>query len=284
MTHAIEIKQLTKHYPNFSLGPINLTIPRGCMVGYIGENGSGKSTTIKAILGLVKPDSGQIKVLGEEIHPQLMNRIGVVFDDLHLNDEMKVEEVGTFCQKAYDSWNQTQFSSYLQQFKLPLDQKIKTLSRGMKMKLSLSIALSHQAELLILDEATSGLDPVVRDEILDILLDYLQEPHHAVFISSHILSDLEKVADYIAFLHDGSIYFMEEKDYLKEQFALCSVDTETLSTIDPKAILGRRTHAFGVDLLVKRDLMPDGIPLEKPSIEDIMVYTIKGDKDECTAL
>lgn len=284
MTNAIEIRNLSKRYPNFSLGPIDLVVPKGCMLGYIGENGSGKSTTLKAILGLIQPDSGQIKVLDQEINSQLMNKIGVVFDDLYIPAEMKVEEVGKFCSLSYSRWNQTQFNAYMEQFNLPLNQKIKTLSRGMKMKLSLSIALSHQAELLILDEATSGLDPIVRDEILDILLDFIQDPDHTVLISSHILSDLEKAADYIAFLHNGRILFMEEKDQLLEKYGLCSLDKEKLIDIDPEAILGRRDHAFGVDLLVKKDLMPEGISLTKPTIEDIMVYIIKGDKDETTSL
>ncbi|MBG9980404.1 ABC transporter ATP-binding protein [Facklamia sp. DSM 111019] len=284
MINAIEINNLTKNYPNFSLGPINLSVPKGSMVGYIGENGAGKSTTLKAILGLVSPDSGDIKVFDQQIDPKIMNKIGVVFDELHISGEMEVKEVGIFCRLSYDSWDDEQFSTFMEMFRLPLDQKVKTLSRGMKMKLSLSIALSHQAELLILDEATSGLDPVIRDEILDILLDFIQDENHTVLISSHILSDLEKAADYIAFLHNGQILFMEEKDQLVENYGLCSLDKDKLETIDPKAIIGRRDHAFGVELLVKRDLVPDGINLEKPSIEDIMVYIIKGDKNASATL
>jgi ABC-2 type transport system ATP-binding protein len=149
----------------------------------------------------------------------------------------------------------------------------------MKMKLSLAIALSHQAELLILDEATSGLDPVVRDEILDILLDFLQDEHHTVFISSHILSDLEKVADYIAFLHEGKLLFMEQKDELLDSYALLTADDDTAASLDQEAIVGRRKYAFGQDLLVKRNRMPEGIKLTKPTIEDIMVYIIKGEEE-----
>lgn len=206
-----------------------------------------------------------------------MNRIGVVFDDLHLPSEMKVKQIGKFCKLTFDTWQEDVFSGYISRFNLPLSQKLKHLSRGMKMKLSLAIALSHQAELLILDEATSGLDPVVRDEILDILLDFLQKENHTVLISSHILSDLEKAADYIAFIHKGQILFMEEKDQLTEEYALCSVDQETARSIDSAAIIGRRSHAFGQELLVKRSLVPANLELIKPSIEDIMVYIIKGD-------
>ncbi len=280
LNNAIEIQNLTKNYPGFSLGPLNFDVPIGCMVGYIGENGSGKSTTLKAILGLIHPDSGEIKIFGKNIkehEPTIMNRIGVVFDNINIPDEMKVKEVGKFCKLTFDTWEEVTFHDYVTRFKLPGDQKVKALSRGMKMKLSLSIALSHQAELLILDEATSGLDPVVRDEILDILLEFLQEETHTVLISSHILSDLEKAADYIAFLHNGKILFMEEKDLLVEHYALCSLDHETIQNLNPDAIVGRRKHAFGQDLLVLRELMPTGIKMSKPSIEDIMVYIIKGE-------
>lgn len=279
--NAIEIRNLTKNYSNFTLGPLDLHVPMGSMVGYIGENGSGKSTTIKAILGLIHPDGGEIEVLGENIEDSnIMNRIGVVFDETHLPGEMKIKEAGKFCSMSYDSWEESEFQYYREKFDLPLNQKIKTLSRGMKMKLSLSIALSHNAELLILDEATSGLDPVVRDEILDILLDFLQEENHTVLFSTHILSDLGKAADYIAFLHKGKLLFMEQKDELIETYALCSVDDKTAKVLDPDAIIGRRRHAFGQDLLVKRDLIPPGIELVKPSIEDIMVYIIKGEENE----
>ncbi len=277
--YAIKIKGLEKHFDRFTLGPIDLSVPTGCMVGYIGENGSGKSTTIKLILGLLHKDNGIIKIFGQDIQPELMNRIGVVFDELHLPFEMKVNEAGKFCQMSYDTWQAGVFSSHLKNFNLPLEQKIKNLSRGMKMKLSLAIALSHQAELLILDEATSGLDPVVRDEILDILLDFLQDEHHTVFISSHILSDLEKVADYIAFLHEGKLLFMEQKDELLDSYALLTADDDTAASLDQEAIVGRRKYAFGQDLLVKRNRMPEGIKLTKPTIEDIMVYIIKGEEE-----
>lgn len=285
--NAIEMCGLEKHFKDFSLGPLDFTIPTGCIVGYIGENGAGKSTTIKLILGLLRPDTGHIKVLGQEVghgKQELMNKIGVVFDDLHLPGEMKIKEVGKFSEMSFATWQEETFSNLLNHFDLPVQQRIKNLSRGMKMKLSLGIALSHQAELLILDEATSGLDPVVRDEILDLLLDFLQDEGHTVFISSHILSDLEKAADYIALIHEGKLLFMEQKDELREQYALCSLSKEMAERLDHKAIIGRREHAFGEDLLVKRDLVPSGIELSKPTIEDIMVYIIKGDTHEGIAL
>lgn len=279
-TPAIDIHNLTKTYPNFSLGPINLTIPQGTIVGYIGENGAGKSTTIKALLGLIRPDTGHISILGQaqaSRDPALKNRIGVVFDDLPLPQEMIVQDVDTLCRLTFDTWEPDTFANYIRDFHLPLKATIKSLSRGMTRKLSLAIALSHQADLLLLDEATAGLDPVARDDILDILLDFIQDETHTVLISSHILSDLEKVADYIAFIHKGQILFMDEKDRLQETYALCSVDQATYEAIDPQAIVGIRSHAFGHDLLVLRDAMPNGINLTKPSIDDIMVYILKGD-------
>lgn len=281
MTNAIEIRGLEKQFKDFHLGPLNLDIPTGCMVGYIGENGAGKSTTLKLILGLLKPDGGSITILGHDAAtrpPELMNRVGVVFDELHLPHDLKVREVGKFCQKAYSDWQADEFEKLRGVFALPNAKKVKELSRGMKMKLSLAIALSHQAELLILDEATSGLDPVVRDEILDLLLEFLQDESHTVLISSHILSDLEKAADYIAFIHRGNLLFMEQKDELTERYALCSVDDATVASLDPGAIVGRRKHAFGQDLLVLRNRMPAGIELVRPTIEDMMVYIIKGER------
>lgn len=285
--YAIEIKELEKDFDKFHLGPIDLKVPTGCMVGYIGENGAGKSTTIKLILGLLHKDRGEINVLGQPMDIEsnaIMNRIGIVFDELHLPAEMKVEEADKFAHMAFDHWESETFQKYINKFNLPLTMKIEDLSRGMKMKLSLAIALSHGAELLILDEATSGLDPAARDEVLDILMDYLQDESHTILISSHILSDLEKVADYIAFIHKGHIIFMEEKDRLQERYGICSVDKETAEAIDPKAILGSRRHAFGEELLVDRRLVPKDLDLVKPSIEDIMVFIIKGDKDESNTL
>ena len=278
--YAIEIKDLVKQFDNFKLGPINLTIPKGTIVGYIGQNGAGKSTTIKLLLGLLNKDSGEIKIL-DEINPNsvaLKDKLGIVFDDLLVPEEMTLVDVEKFCSRVYSKWNKNSFYKFKEKFNLPEKKIIKNYSRGMKMKLSMAVALSHSAELLILDEATSGLDPIVREEILDLLLDFMQDENHTILISSHILSDLEKVADYIAFINDGKILFMETKDELKENYGICTLSNEEVTSIDEEAIVGRRVHSFGQELLVKKNLIPNGIIFQKPSIEDIMIYFVKGVK------
>lgn len=276
--YAIEIKDLVKSFDNFKLGPVNLTIPRGTIVGYIGQNGAGKSTTIKLLLGLLRKDSGDIRILDEE-NPNniaLKDKLGVVFDDLYIPEEMTLIDVERFCASIYSKWDTNFFQSLIERFKLPKKKIVKNYSRGMKMKLSMAIALSHHAELLILDEATSGLDPIIREEILDLLLEFMQDENHTILISSHILSDLEKVADYITFIHNGKILFMETKDELKENYGICTLSNEEVEHLPEDAIIGRRLHSFGQELLVRKNLIPDGIQLQKPSIEDIMIYFVKG--------
>ena len=278
--YAIEINNLVKQFDNFKLGPINLTIPKGTIVGYIGQNGAGKSTTIKLLLGLLNKDSGEIKIL-DEINPSsvgLKDKLGIVFDDLLVPEEMTLIDVEKFCSRVYSKWNKNSFYRFKEKFNLPEKKIIKNYSRGMKMKLSMAVALSHSAELLILDEATSGLDPIVREEILDLLLDFMQDENHTILISSHILSDLEKVADYITFINDGKILFMETKDELKENYGICTLSNEEVASIDEEAIVGRRIHSFGQELLVKKNLIPNSIIFQKPSIEDIMIYFVKGVK------
>ena len=284
--YAVEIKGLKKSFDNFTLGPIDLNIPRGTIVGYIGQNGAGKSTTIKLLLGLLRPDFGEINILGKRDAQNVMlkDRIGVVFDDLYIPQEMNLMQVEKFCSMVYSKWDKEKFYELKNEFKLSNEKCIKNYSRGMKMKLGAAIALSHNAELLILDEATSGLDPIIRDEILDILLDFMQDENHTILISSHILSDLEKVSDYIAFINDGKLLFFEGKDELKEKYAICSISNEEAEKIDSSAIVGRRVHNFGQDLLVKRDEVHEDFELQKPSIEDIMIYFVKGDKYESSNL
>ena len=276
--NAIELKGVTKNFSDFTLGPIDLEIPTGSIVGYIGQNGAGKSTTLKLILGLLTADAGEITVLGEK-NPKdayVKDRLGVVFDDLHVPEELTVTDIEAFCRRVYMAWDRDEFMDHIARFALPKKKAVKDFSRGMRMKLSLAIALSHGAELLLLDEATSGLDPIVRDEILDELMDFMQDEMHTILMSSHITSDLEKVADYIAFIDHGKLLFLSPKDELVETYGLVSLSNEEMEALDPRAVVGMRTHAFGKEALVVRNLVPSDLRVEKPSIEDIMIYLSKG--------
>lgn len=280
-TNNIEIRGLVKQYGEFSLGPIDLDIPKGCIVGYIGENGSGKSTTIKAILDIIKADSGEIKIFGEDsknLSSELKENIGVVMDKNHLPEELTLTQIQAFCSMLYKNWDQKLFDELKAKLDIPSNRKVKELSKGTAMKLSIIIALAHHPKLLILDEPTSGLDPVVRSEIIDMLLDFIQDEEHSVFISSHIISDLERATDYIAFLHRGKLVFVKSMDELREEYAICRVDKEKLYEIDERAIIGRRSNQFSEELLVYRKLMPSHFELERVNLEDIMLYTVKGGK------
>ena len=279
MDDIIKLKNVEKEFLEFKLGPLDLNIKKGTITGLIGENGAGKSTTLKLLLNALKKDRGTIEVFGKDINnltKEEKYKIGFVYDDLYLPDTMDIGEIEVFHEKLYrDYWQEDVFYGFVNRFDLPERQAIKSFSRGMKMKLSFALALSHNAELLILDEATSGLDPVARDDFLDILLDFIQDENHTVLISSHILSDLEKIADYIAFIHKGNLLFNEEKDRLIEIYGLVSLNDDEYESLDKNAIVAVRKHQFGRECLVVRDKMPDGLELENPSIEDIMVYMIK---------
>lgn len=279
MTDAIKIKNLTKKFGNFRLGPLDLEVKKGAITGFIGKNGAGKSTTIKLILDVISRDGGTIEIFGKDIGDLSVDekyKLGFVFDDLFLPGSMKVDEIEKMHSLLYkDYWEEGTFYEFVENFSLPNNIPISAFSRGMKMKLGLALAMSHGAEILILDEPTSGLDPVVRDDFLDILLDFIQDEDHTVLISSHILSDLEKIADYIAFIHKGELIFNEEKDGLSEKYGLVSLGDEEFESLDKNALVGVRKHQFGRECLVKSEKMPDGFEMQKPSIEDIMVYMIK---------
>ncbi|MCK9223188.1 MAG: ABC transporter ATP-binding protein [Limnochordia bacterium] len=282
-SNIIEIRGLQKTYPGFQLGPWDLDIPQGAIVGLIGENGAGKSVTIKLILELIYPEQGEIRIFGRRMGEDpvgIRDQLGVVFDELHLSSVLTVAQIQKICRRMYRQWQDATFDRYVRQFDLMPDKAVGDLSRGMKMKLSLAIALSHGARLLLLDEATSGLDPVVREEILDILLEFIQDERRGVLISSHILSDLEKAADYIAFIHEGRLIFMESKDLLQDEYVLCSCNSQTAQTIDPAAIVGHRKNEFGERLLLRKTLAPRSLELERPSIEDIMLFFIKGGQSQ----
>ena len=278
MTNAIEVQNVTKKYDGFVLDDINFTLPRGCIMGLVGENGAGKSTTIKLILGLIKGDAGKALVLGADAQNNVNIRedIGVVLDSaLGIPPSLSVKQVEKILKNIYKNWDSDAFRGYLTRFSIPEKRRFSELSRGMKMKLEIAIALSHGAKLLILDEATSGLDPVVRDEILDIFMDFTREEDHSILISSHIVSDLEKVCDYIAFLHEGKLVLCEEKDALCERYGMIHCTTEAYLDIDEKAVLGKKQTPYGIEAIVDRALIPHDMETEKVNLEDIFVYMIR---------
>lgn len=284
MKNAIEVRNLTKHYKEFGLDHISFDVPSGSIVGLVGENGAGKSTTIKAILNLIYPEEGEIRILGQDNKKGEAIRnesIGVVFDECLFPGDMKLEQVKKMLSSVYKNWDEAAFEKYREDFRLPKDKCIKDYSRGMKMKVSIAAALSHQAKLLILDEATSGLDPMIRDEILDVFLDFIQDEEHSILVSSHIISDLEKIADYITFIHEGKIYFSKPKDELIYQYGIVKCSEAEFRSLDEGHIAGFKRNSFGYEVLVdnKPDLerKPHKYVIDKASIEEIMLYMTKGE-------
>lgn len=278
MENCIELKGVTRAYPKFKLDDINLTVPCGSVMGFIGENGAGKSTTIKAILGLLKKGEGTVTVLGEdasELSAATKERIGVVFDGLAFPSNLNAKQLDKVMSGIYKTWDSGVFFGYLNRFGLPLDQKFKSFSRGMEMRLSISAALSHHPTLLVLDEPTSGLDPVMRSEILDIFMEFMQDETHSIFISTHITSDLEHIADYICFIHKGKIIFTEERGEMLERHRILKCTDEELARIDKADIIGMRKGRYSNEVLTAAaDKYPD-IAADAPSIEEIMVYYVK---------
>jgi len=280
MENAIEINNLTKKYDEFTLNDINITLPKGCIMGFIGENGAGKSTTIKLILNLIHRDSGNINVLGLnniQNDKQIKEDVGVVFDECNFPENLNATDVSVVMKHIYKNWDATLFQSYIQKFSLPLKKIIKEYSRGMKIKLSIAVALSHHAKLLVLDEATSGLDPIVRDEILDVFLEFIQDEEHSIFISSHITSDLDKIADYITFIHKGKIVFSEPKDSLLSNYGILKCSIADYEHIDKNIIIGCRKNQFGVEVLIKKNKLKGNYTVDHANIEDIMLFYIKGE-------
>lgn len=279
--NALEIRDLCKSYKEFELSHINLTLPMGCIMGLVGENGAGKSTTIKLILNAIKRDGGTITILGKDNRENFeltKEDIGVVLDEVGYADCLMAKQVGQIMQNIYHNWDAKAFDEYLNKLKVPTNKQFKDFSKGMKMKLSIAVALSHNAKILVLDEATSGLDPVVRDEVLDVFSEFTRDENHAVLISSHIVSDLEKICDYIAFMHEGKLMLCEEKDLLKEQYGIIRCDEETLETIPHEAVIGRKTSPYGVEAIVERGQIPVGMKISPVDLEQLFIFMVKGEK------
>lgn len=281
MSNILSLNNVSKHYDNFQLDNINLNLEPGYIMGFIGPNGAGKSTTIKLIMNLIKANEGHIEIFGKDHikhEKEIKDRIGFVYDDNHFYETLSIKENKSIIAPFYSKWDEKAFNTYLRDFNLDPKKKIKDLSKGMKMKFSLAIALSHHAELIIMDEPTSGLDPVFRSEILDILGDVIQDEQKSIFFSTHITTDLDKIADYITFLNDGKIVFSDVKEDILNSYHLVKGGMNELSADKKSSLIGCRTNAFGFEGLTKS---PDAFRgsqfmLEKPSLEDIMVYTVRG--------
>ena len=272
--NALNVNNLTKKYNGFALENISFSLPQGCILGLIGENGAGKSTTIRSILGAIKYD-GSIEVLGQPISAKLKNRIGVVLDEVGFPDKLNARDINKIMKNIFSNWDEKIFSEYIRKFNLPDDQAFSEFSKGMKMKLGIAVALSHHAELLILDEPTSGLDPLVRDEIIDILNDFTREEDHSILISSHIVSDLEKLCDYIAFMHKGKLMLCEEKDNLLEQYVFINTTDEQLAELDENAVKGKRSGKWSTEAIVDKNMIPQSFTTKPVSIEDLFVFMAK---------
>lgn len=284
MSNLLELKHVSKQYQSFKLDDVTFSLPGGAIMGLIGENGAGKSTTIKCILNLIRRDGGEITVFGRDNRtedPAWKEDVGVVLDESTFHDALCAKEVGKILSRVYRQWDGALFEDYLKKFDLPGKKSIKEYSKGMKMKLSIAAALSHRPRLLILDEATGGLDPVVRDEILDEFLAFIQDEDHAILISSHITSDLEKVADYVTYLHKGRVAIQGAKDELLEHYGRLVCTRAELDGVDPAFVVGTRANQFSCEALICRRgefarLYPQ-LTVDRVSLEEIMVFTVKGD-------
>lgn len=282
--NILEIKNLTKQYPGFLLDSISLSIPKGSIMGLIGENGAGKSTTIKSALGLIRKDGGTITFWGQELSEarQLKEDIGVVFDSVNFYETLTPAKTGNVLAASYKQWNSGQYKNYLERFKLPADEEIKTFSKGMKTKLCIAAALSHAPKLLILDEATSGLDPVMRDDILDVFLEFVQDEEHSILMSSHISTDLEKVADYIAFIHKGKLLFCKTKDELRYRYGIMRCRTEEFHNMDKSDILAYRKEDYQWNVLVadkeRAKRKYKAAVIDNATIDDILLLYVKGEQ------
>ena len=276
----LTVNHLCKSYPQFSLSDVSFSLPKGAIMGLIGENGAGKSTTMKLILGMTSPDSGSISVFGHAgCSAKDRENIGVVFDELPFAQTLFVSHLGRIMKGIYQNWDQKQYEEYLQKFALPDKKELKDFSRGMKMKLSLAVALSHNAKLLILDEPTSGLDPVVRAEILDIFLDFISDGEHSVLFSTHITVDLERAADFITYITGGRLYYTGPKDEFEESFRIVKGGPGELAQLPAGVVLGSHTYQTGFDALVRSDSLGTvsaavaDIVVEPASIDDIIRLT-----------
>ena len=286
MENILEINGLNKAYEDFALKNVSFSLPKGFIMGFVGENGSGKTTTIRSILNMAKIDSGSISVFGLDSVKDtiaIKERLGVVFDSLYLAEHLNVKQIEQQLKPFYKDWDSKEFFRRIKEFELPDNKKIGDFSKGMKMKLMIAIALSHKAELIILDEPTSGLDPVARDELLDILAEYIEDENRGVLFSTHITADVERIADYVTILHNGKVWYTGTKDELTESYAVIKGAQEDIPPALKETLIGFHAYRNGFESLIKTDDLaglPDTLEYEKASIDEILVYIAKEDKNE----
>ena len=276
--NALEITALSKSFADFKLGELDLVLPGGCIMGLIGENGAGKSTTIKLILDMLRRDSGTVTLLGRDNRDNIRltkEEIGVVFDEIGIPGCLSAAQFGKIMRLTFSNWSDEEYLRRLRELDLPKDKPFKDYSRGMKVKLGIAAAMSHGSRLLLLDEATSGLDPVARDQVLEMLLDYTRDEDHSILISSHIVSDLEKLCDYIAFLHKGKLMLCEEKDRLLEKYGIVHCNAEQFTSLPREAVIHKKENPYGIDALVLRDMLPSGVTAGMVSIEELFILMVK---------
>ena len=278
MEYALKLENVTKVYKDFKLDNVNIDFPKGCIMGFIGENGAGKTTTIKLILDLISRDEGTITILGKDNKTEMNSikeNIGVVLDESSFPENLNAVEINHILKKIYKTWDEGKFFKLLDKFSILQNKSIKDYSRGMKMKLSIAVSLSHDSKILIMDEATSGLDPIIREEILDIFLEFIQDESNSIFVSSHIISDLEKICDYITFIHKGKIIFSEAKDDLLDNYGILKCSEVEYKNIDKNIVKGIKRNKFGLEALVLKNKIRGNYVIDKASIEDIMIFHIK---------
>lgn len=275
--NALEVRGAGKRYKGFALENVSFALPEGCILGLIGENGAGKTTLIKLLLGMIEGE-GELRVLGKDVRREgtaIRQEIGVVLDEASFPGSLSARQVNKVLRDAYVNWREDEFFRLLKRLALPERKPFKEFSRGMKMKLAIAAALSHEAKLLILDEPTGGLDPIVRDEILDLFYEFTRDAGHSILISSHIVTDLEKLCDYVAFLHRGKLLFMDEKDALLERYGVVRCSRAECAALAPGAVHGMREGPYGVEALCERALLSQGVACARPSMEDVIVFMAK---------
>ena len=288
MNSTLILKNVNKKYEksNFAIKDISFSVPEGSIVGFIGENGAGKSTTMNCILNVIRRDSGTIEIFGREMTDEdidIRENIGVVYDSNNFPEYLTAKQLADILGRIYSKWDDFCFEQFLRRFGLPESQKIKTYSRGTSMKLAIAVALSHDSKLLILDEATSGLDPIMRDEILDVLLEFVKQENHSILLSSHITSDLEKIADYIVFIHNGEIILNKTKDELIYEYGVIRCSENDFHNILSEDILSSMKKDYQIDVLIKNRKLIEkkykNLIVDSVSLDEIMLLLVKGERN-----